>query len=214
MREEEKRPQYDALVVLGAVMAWDERRKTWAFPTIIPHYTGKLVMGKARALAVREIQSSAACILVTGGSDKNPVTGKNDSRSIELSKLITERYGVPKDKVFPIGAGNASHTQGNVQNLCMFLKEHPRVVQRGRIAILCLRSHRERAQLMFQSNPYFREHGIELDWIIVEEVLEARSPRYKKWADRVSATKEAAINKKMEQQGIHAFLQGTYEVRS
>lgn len=212
MREEEKRPQYDALVVLGAVMAWNEKRKQWAFPTIIPCYAGKLVMGKARALATREMQDCAPLILVTGGSDRNPVTGNLDSRATELSKLI-KRYGVPGDKVFPIGTIEASHTQGNVENLVAFLKERPEVLQTRRIKILCQRFQQERAELMFQSNPFFRKHGIVLDWITVEEVLTGRSPRYGRWVNRVYATKEAATNQEMEQEGIRAFLSGTYKVK-
>lgn len=213
MWEEEKALRFDALVVLGAVMAWNKKRKQWAFPTIIPHYAGKLVMGKARALAAREIQDCAPLILVTGGSDRNPVTGDLDSRAIELSKLI-KRYGVPENKVFPIGTMGASHTKGNVENLAAFLKERPEVLQTRRIIILCQCFQRERAELMFQSNPFFRKHGIVLDWITVEEVLAGRSPRYKKWADGVYATKEAAINQRLEQEGIRDFLMGTYKVKS
>ena len=40
-------------------------------------------------------------MLVTGGSNIHPETGERASRSRELARLITERYGVPPEKVDP-----------------------------------------------------------------------------------------------------------------
>ena len=207
-------PKYDALLVLGAVMEWDNKKGGWEFPTIIQSYAGKLVMGKARALATREMQGAATVILVTGGSDKNPRTGEIESRSIELSRLMTEHYKVPKEKVVPMGKIGASHTQGNVENLIAYLEEHPEVLRTRHIGILSPRFQKERAELMFQDNPYFREHDIDLDWIVVEDVLARRGPLYKKWADKLYATPEAEINRQMEKQGIEDFKSKKYQVKS
>ncbi len=204
-------PKYDALLVLGAVMEWNDKRGKWEFPTIIQGYAGKLVMGKARALATREMQDEAPVILVTGGSDKNPGTGEIESRSVELSKLITERYKVPKEKVVPMGKTGASHTQGNVENLVSYIQDHPEVLKMKKIGILSPRFQKERAQTMFDDNPYFKDNGIELDWIVVEDVLEKRDPRYKKWADAVYATPEAEINRQMEGKGVQDFKKGKYK---
>ncbi|OGF73430.1 hypothetical protein A2W57_00895 [Candidatus Giovannonibacteria bacterium RIFCSPHIGHO2_02_43_16] len=207
-------PKYDALLVLGAVMEWSEKKGKWEFPTIIQGYPGKLVMGKARALAASEVQDEAPVILVTGGSDKNPRTGEIESRSIELSKLMTERYKIPKEKVIPMGKIGASHTQGNIENLIQYIEEYPDILKTRVIGIVSPRFQEERTKMLFDKKPYFAEHGIKLDWIIVEDILEKRDPRFKKWADAVYATPEAEINRQMEKKGIEDLRSGQYKPKT
>jgi len=211
---EEIEPKFDALLVLGAVMEWNDKRSRWEFPSIIQHYAGKLVIGKARALATREVQDEAPIILVTGGSDKNPRTGEIESRSVELSKLMTERYKIPKEKITSMGKIGASHTAGNIENLIQYLEDHPEVLKTKRIGILSPRFQKERVALMFEENPYFKDCGIKLEWLIVEDILEDRDPRYKKWADALYATPEAEINRQMEQKGIENLHSGKYKPRT
>jgi len=208
--EIEKKPNFDAILVLGAVMEWDKQRKQWTFPTIINRYAGKLVMGKARALAAREIQKKAPFLLIAGGSDTNPETGKIESRSFQLAKLITDQYGVSKEKVIPIGAAGADNTLGNVENLIAYLESHPDILKLKKIAVLSPRFQKERARLMFEKNPYFNKCGIELEWLVVEDILEKCDPRYKKWIDAVYATPEAEINRQIEARGLDDLKSGKY----
>ncbi|OGG57010.1 hypothetical protein A3D71_00535 [Candidatus Kaiserbacteria bacterium RIFCSPHIGHO2_02_FULL_55_20] len=210
LEKAEKGFPYDALVVLGAVMEWSPEQKRWEFPTIIDRYRGKLVMGKARALAASELEGDAARTLVTGGTDVHPETGEVASRATELAKLMTERYKMSKEKVIPIGTADAGSVAGNVENVVTYLKEHPEMMRRHRIAILSPHFQKERAQLMFDANPYFKENGIKLDWVIVEDILEGRDPRYKQWTAAVYNTPEAEINRNMEQGGIQDLREGRY----
>lgn len=212
--EGEVEPKFDALLVLGAVMEWNDKRNRWEFPSIIQRYPGKLVTGKARALATREVQDEAPIILVTGGSDENPRTGEIESRSVELSKLMTERYKIPKEKIISMGKIGASHTAGNIENLIKYLEDHPEVLKIKRIGILSPRFQKERAMIFFEQKPYFKDHGIQLEWLVVEDILEDRDPRYKKWADALYATPEAEINRQMEQKGIEDLHSGKYKPRT
>lgn len=206
----EKEFPYDALVVLGAVMEWSAQKKKWEFPTIIDRYAGKLVMGKARAKAAAAIEGEAPATLVTGGVDTHPETGEKVSRAAELAKLMTERYKMRKENVIPIGTAEAGSVAGNVENVVAYLQNNPQISRRHRIAILSPRFQKERAQLMFEANPYFKENNIELDWIVVEDVLEKRDPNHALWAKAVYATPEAEINRKMEEQGIKDLKEGKY----
>lgn len=206
----EKEFPYDALVVLGAAMEWSDELKQWEFSTIVDHYVGKLAMGKARALAARAVAGEAPKTLVTGGVDVHPETGELASRATELAKLMIERYKMSKENVIPIGTAEAGSTAGNVENLVAYLKNNPETLKRHRVAILSPRFQKERAQMMFDAHPYFKKNGVELDWLVVEDILERRDPRYKKWADAVYKTPEAKINKEMEERGIKDLKEGTY----
>lgn len=212
----EKEPKYDAIVVLGAVMRWNAENKQWDFPTIMEpeEYSGRIVMGKARAIAASHIQADAEKLLVTGGSNVHPETGERASRSRELARLISEGYGVPPDKVIPMGTLSASHVMGNVENVIDYLEKNPAVLKRRRIAVLTPKFQSERAKEMFDANPYFKEKGIAIDWLIVEDVLAARHPMYKKWAAAVDATPEAATNRAMEKEGLKAFRDKKYKPKS
>lgn len=203
--------EYDAIVVLGAVMEWNEKTGNWEFPTIVERYPGKLVEGKARAIAAREVQHLAPNILVTGGFDIQPKTGQPYSRAVELSRLITGKYKVPKDKVIPIGVDPEGNTQGNIENLVEYLKQDPSLLNRGKIAVLTPRFQKERAEIMFNQNPYFSDNQIDIEWLIVEDVLAKRNPLYKTWERKVSSTKAAQINRQMEQKGIEDLKSGRYK---
>lgn len=205
---------YDVIVVLGAVMQWDTKTKRWTFPTIVDRYAGKLVMGKARALAAREIQNLAPMMLVTGGSDVNPETGKKESRAVELSKLITEKYKVPKEKVMAMGQADSGHTVGNVENVVEYIKARPGTIERGVVAILSPRFQLKRAKLLFDANPFFKINNIELKWLVVEDVLGAKSQHFQRWANRIYSTPEAEINKRMEEKGVTDLGSGQYKPKS
>lgn len=210
----EKEFPYDALVVLGAVMDWSDANKRWEFPTIIERYPGKLVMGKARAIAASELEGEAPVTLVTGGRDIHPETGESASRASELAKLMTERYKMSKETVIPIGTAEAGSVMGNVENVVAYLQNNPGILRRHRIAILSPRFQKERAELMFEANPYFKEQGVTIEWLVVEDILERRDPRYKKWADAVYSTPEAEINRELEEQGIKDLKEGRYTSKS
>ena len=203
--------EYDAILVLGAVMEWNKITKKWEFPPIIDRYAGKLVMGKIRAFATKEAQSIAPVILVTGGSDVNPETGKRESRSVELSRLMTDVYQIPKEKVVPMGTAEASHTLGNADNLIKYIQENPSMLIKKRIAIISPRFQAERAKMMFDINPYFQENGITLDWLIAEDIIEEKYPKFKSWADRIYSSPEAETNRKMEEKGIEDLKSGGYK---
>ncbi len=208
-----KESKYDVIVVLGAVMKWNEEAKIWDFPTTVEKelYSGHLVMGKARAIAASDIQEDGAKLLITGGVQKHPETGELASRAQELTRLITEKYHVPPEKVVPIGTVGAAHTQGNVENVVAYLQSHADELKKNRIAILSPRFQKKRAEMMFDANPYFKDHNIAIDWIVVEDVLEKRHPLYKRWAEKVKKTPEAAVAEKMEAQGREALKGGTYK---
>ena len=113
-----------------------------------------------------------------------------------------------------MGKIGASHTAGNIENLIQYLEDHPEVLKTKRIGILSPRFQKERVALMFEENPYFKDCGIKLEWLIVEDILEDRDPRYKKWADALYATPEAEINRQMEQKGIENLHSGKYKPRT
>jgi len=165
---------YDALLVLGAVMKWNPHMNKWDFPHIVDSYVGKLVMGKVRAFAASLLHNLAPIVLVTGGSDVHPETQKRVSRSVELAKLMNTKYEIPKEKIIPIGTAKASHTLGNAKNLIKYIDENPEILQNQKIAILSPRFQAKRAEIMFDMNPYFKENKIELIWLIAEDEIEKK----------------------------------------
>lgn len=203
--------KYDVIVVLGVVMEWNKKRKTWEFPTIIQRYPGKLVMGRMRAQAAAKIHDLANKILVTGGSDRHPQTGRLVSRSKQLTKLITEYFRVPKNKVVAVGSMGASHTLGNVEDLVVYLKKHPKIIYTKRLAILCPRFQRKRAKIMFGLNPYFRKRNIKLTWLLVEDILEKNDKRWRKRIKKIYRSPEAKICRELEKKGISDLSSGRYK---
>ena len=67
---------------------------------------------------------------------------------------------------------------------------------------------------MCDKDLYFKEEHITLDWLTVEEILGERSPRYKKWAEKVYKTPAAEINRKMEEKGIEDLKSGKYQPKN
>ncbi len=202
---------YDAIVVLGAVMWWNKRKKRWEFPVIIRSCPGKLVMGQMRALATARIHNLAEKILVTGGSDKHPETGQIVSRSKQLAKLIVKRYGVPQKTVIAIGSPKTSHTLGNIKNLVKYLKKHSKILKSRYLAILCPRFQCRRAKMMFGLNHYFKNQGIKFDWLMVEDILEKNDRRYKTLINKIYHSPEAEICQKLEQKGVKDLLADRYK---
>ncbi len=208
--ENESEPKYDALLVLGACMEWDAEKKEWTFPTWVPEeiYKPELVMGKARAIATSAIEDQAEVILVTGGPQNNPETNEIASRAVELGRLINE-YGVPSEKIVPMGKGG--NTLKNAEDTAAYLKEHPQIIKNKRIGVLSPRSQHERPKEMFEMDPYFKKNGIEVDWIIVDDILEGRNPRYEKWTEALYKNPKYAKVLKSEQQGLKDLQSGTYK---
>ncbi len=202
--------KYDAIVVLGAVMVWDGNLKKWTFPDIVPSYAGKLVLGDRRALAAAIIANEAPIILVTGGSDTHPETGEKYSRAVELAKLIV-RKGVLSDKVKIIGELGSSHTQGNVQNVIDYIKVRPSI---NRVAILSPLFQYARARMMFETNSYFNNAGILLEWLIVETILMKENPDFIDWFEKVYTSPDALVCQEMEVQGIKALREKSYAPKS
>ncbi len=211
VKENKKTNLYDAIVVLGVAMVWNGEAKRWDFPAIIEQHPDKLVLGEARAMAVKEIQNLADVILVTGGVQAHPETGETASRSRQLAQLITERYGVPGQKVIAIGTSRGGSTMGNIKDLVCYLKRNPAVIKLARLAVLCPRLQVKRAKLMFESEPYFKDHNLVLDWLTVEDILEEVDPQNKKWIAEIYQSPEAEIAKQMEEKGIRAFKEGKYK---
>ena len=203
--------RYDALLVLGAVMKWNFTTEKWEFPAIIESYNGKLVLGKIRAFAASLLWNIAPTILVTGGSDLNPVTGKRDSRAIQLAKVITDKYCVPKDKVIPVGTLKGSYTLGNREDLINFLKTNLKILRKNRIAILSPRFQMARAMIMFRLNPYFDQNDIMLDWFMAEQVICHLYPKFERYERLLYSSSAAEINRQMEERGIRDLLSDTYK---
>lgn len=206
----EKMPHLDALVVLGAVMEWNAEKKKWEFPTVIERYPGKLVMGKARALATRELQDAASVILVTGGKETHPESGHIASRARELARTIVEDLGVADEKIIPIGTDEASHTLGNVENVVRYIKQHPELLTTRRIGILSPRFQLERAQAFFEQESFFAENDITIDWLVVEDILGKKSPHYQRWEKKVYESPAADVARASESKGLEDFKSGTY----
>lgn len=204
-------PKYDALFVFGAVMRWEENIG-WHFPLIMEEkeYSGRLVLGRWRAEAAAILQHTAPMILVSGGSDKHPITGKTHSRSVELAREIVS-IGVPEEKVFPMGTNNASHTLGNVSNLTDLLRANGSI---KKIGMLCPRFQMPRAMVMQYSNPFYMENGIDMTWIEVERTLIEGGHYTKKIIDDIYSSHEADICTKMEQRGLQDFLTGAYKPKN
>lgn len=180
----EKEPKYDALLVLGACMEWDAKEKKWIFPTWVPEkiYKPKLVMGDERAEAAKEIHKEAKVVLVTGGPQEHPETGETASRANELSRVISEK-GVPKEKIIPMGRGG--NTLKNAEDTAAYLEANPDILVNNRIAVLSPRFQYERAKMMFEEHPYFKERGIEVDWILVDDTLADKHPMYREWLEKI-----------------------------
>jgi hypothetical protein len=200
-------------IILGAVMEWDQKFKKWTFPNIVEKYPGKLVMGEVRAEAAAEIHESAPLMLVTGGHDFHPETGKKYSRAEELRKRIIF-YGAPEDKIKTIGDASEkrSNTKGNVQDVIDYLTLNPKILKTNkRIGILCPLFQNKRAELMFDKNPYFKERKIELYWMIAEQILCEKDPsRWHEFAELYN-TPQAEINRKMEIKGVDDLLNNSYQ---
>ncbi len=203
--------KYDALHVFGAVMRWDSKRREWTFPAILEEkeYSGRLVLGEWRALAAKHLQNMAPIILVTGGSNIHPETGERCSRAIELARVIVE-FGVPKEKVFPIGTGEASHTLGNVENMAIYFQEHPEI---RNVGMVCPRFQMQRAMMMQYAHPFFAPGTINFDWLEVERTMVEAGKFPKANVDGVYATPEADICLRLEQQGTKDFLLKNYQTR-
>lgn len=202
--------RYDAIVVLGAVMVWDKSGQKWTFPDIVPGYAGKLVIGEKRALAAVHVADQTDKLLVTGGSQSHPETGEIHSRATELAKLIIS-LGVDQAKVEVIGTTGMSHTQGNVENVVVHLKANTNI---RRVAILSPLFQHIRAKMMFDGNPFFKENGIDLYWLLVEAILGIVDRKYIEWSKRLYSSPEAATCLKMEQKGIYALCTGQYKPKS
>lgn len=211
---ENREHEYDAVVVLGAAMQWNANRSRWDFPSIIEDQPGKLVAGKARALAAREVADDTSMFLVTGGITKHPETGKPASRSEELARLMTDRYHMAPEKIIPMGRVGESTTLGNVENVVLYFREHPAILRTKRIAILSIGSHLERAKLLFENNPFFKEQGIAIVPLAAEDILEERSSRYRKWAEALYATPQGQEHLQMEKQGIADLKKGAYKPKT
>lgn len=202
--------KYDAIVVLGAVMVWDGNLKKWTFPDIVTSYAGKLVLGDRRALAAAYLADKTTHILVTGGSDTHPETGEVHSRAVELAYRIVE-MGAPYNKVQVIGQIGSSHTQGNVENLIAWLKTRPGI---NKVAILSPLFQYHRARMMFDLNLYFKEAGINLEWLIVETILMKEDLDFIDWFEKVYTSPDALVCLEMEVQGIKALRDKNYAPKS
>ncbi len=202
--------RYAAILVLGACMEWDPKKKRWTFPTFVSPliYKPELVMGKARAIAAAEIASEAEVVLVTGGPQTNPETGETASRAVEMARLITQ-FGVPPEKVIPMGKGG--NTLKNAEDTAAYLEEHPALLKSNMIAVLSPKFQAERAKAMFEMFPYFKEHKIEVDWIIVDEVLEGKNPGYRRWAKALESNPKYATVLESEKQGLSDLRSGKYK---
>lgn len=205
----EKEPKYDALLVLGACMEWDPKKNEWTFPTWVPPeiYGPELVMGKARAIATAEIAKDASVVLVTGGPQEHPETKEKHSRAKELSRLIKE-YGVGEEKVISMGKGG--NTLKNAEDTADYLEKNPEVLKQKKIAILSPQFQQKRAKMMFDKHPYFKEHGIDVDWVIVEDVLEGRDPKYKEWTEALYQNPKYGKVLQSEIKGIRDLNSGEY----
>lgn len=209
-KESKERPyEYDALVVLGAFMEWNLKFRRWDFPSIIDWYVAKLVAGKARAIASAEAHDLAPVVIITGGSIENPETGEKASLADELAKLI-KKYGAPEEKLVSLPNPEKSNTLGNIKDTIDYIESNPEVLQKKKIAILCPKFQYERAKLMFEQEPYFKEKSIEISWVIAEDMLQKRSPHYQQWIDKLYATPEAELNRQLEAKGVQDIKSGKY----
>lgn len=206
----EKEPKYDALLVLGACMEWDQQKQEWTFPTWVPAeiYGPELVMGKARAIATAEIAKDALVVLVTGGQQEHPETKERHSRAEELSRLIGE-YGVEKEKIIPMGKGG--NTLENAKDAARYLEGNPGILKNKKIAVLSPKFQQKRAKMMFDKHPYFQEHGIDVDWIIVEDILTGKDRRYGEWVKTLYKNPKYGKVLQSEIRGIQDLDSGKYK---
>jgi len=200
---------YGLVTVLGAVMKWDPKVKDWTFPDTVEQYSGLLVMGQYRAWAAAEFYDHAQVLLVTGGSDKHPVTGEKCSRSAELTRRIRE-YGVPESKLVDIGKIGASHTQGNVENTIAFLTAHPELLRERRMGIISPTFQAKRAEMMYRDNAWFRQNGVELSMLLVEDILTAAHPELENCFREIYDSFAGNACLWMETQGIEDFIAKKY----
>lgn len=196
--------QYDALLVLGAVMRWDPTTQQWTFPLIMreDEYIGQLVLGEWRARAAALLHTSAPLILVTGGSNIHPETSERCSRAQELARRIIE-LGVPSEKVQPIGTLEASNTHGNVDNFVAFLREHPDIESVG---VLAPRFQEVRAMTMLLAHHAIQDRGTRLTAIQVERELLKAGQLTIAEVDAVYRSPEAEACRILERAGMQALF--------
>ncbi len=209
--EVEKPYSYDAVIVLGAFMQRDKKTGEWRLPTIIEEDPGKVVGGHSRAIAVQQLYTEHASplFIITGGVQKDEEGNPSASRAQTLANVITDKYKVPTESLAVVTT--VGNTLGNIDDTVKFLQEHKDLLKEKKIAVLSNEWHLERALLMFGENEYFRNSGVELLPIAVEDILQRRSKHYEKWADQLNNSDAMKTRKKMEEKGIKDFKSGKYK---
>ena len=197
---------YDAVLVLGTGMKWDKELGKWTFPHIIKN---SLVLGQIQAVAAAEVHEITPYLLVTGGSEINPETGKKDSRSKELTKSILD-LGVPLEKVVSIGRLQSSSTYGNFEDLAFYLRNNPEIIQEKKFAILSPRFQSERAKMILVRNNHLKDFRLSFEWLVAEEILQEKNPEYASQIEKMYDTPEARRTIRMEKKGISDLEKGIY----
>lgn len=209
-KEEEIPYEYDLIVVLGANMKKNEKTGRWTLPTILEEDPSKVVGGHSRIIAAKEAyEENLTPFLVAGGVQKDKDTGQEVSRAEVMANLMVDKYQIPKDKIRIVKT--ASHTLGNAEGVVNFLKSHPELMKRKRIALLTNAYHLPRAKLFFQSSPFFQEEGIQIEPLPAEKMLIRRSKRYKRWLGKLEETPQMTHREEMEKKGIKEFKAGKYK---
>lgn len=202
--EIERKYQFDAIVVLGSSMEWNEKAGRWTFPTITEEEG--LLAGKVRAVGAVEslAENIAPLIIVTGGVERKRGRWPESRAKMLREEMI--RLGGDCDRIVAIGdeAKERGNTQGNMEDLAAYLKAHPAIQH---IAFLTNPYHVARAtEIVHQAFPDMTIHFLDLNHLLV-----TRSPHYQKWIVALENLPEMAERNAKEAAGLKALKEGAYK---
>lgn len=206
--------QLDAIVIMGASIDYHPSLRRWRFPLIVQNGLGKVDGGNMRMLAALQLvkEGYTKQFLITGGAVESPYEGKA-SQAEEMASQMIEKRNIPREQVISLGRPESTNTHGNVTDIIEYLRSHPDVLQQKKIGILAGDWHMLRTLIIFQENPFFQEHEIELVPLMASKVLSRRSSHHAAWAEAINDIPEMENRVELEISGVTDLVKGTYKLR-
>lgn len=202
---------FDVIVVLGVSIQKDPATGKFIFNNLVEYLdpSVKLLGARSRAIAVAQALSEklAPTVLITGGKQED-LAGNQTTRAQLFGEYIVQKQHVPSEFLIPIG--KTGNTLGNISDAADYFSEHPEVLFKRKIAVLTNEFHMPRAMEMFESNPFFKDSGIEISPLSVEELLSRRSSFHARWVTSLSDNPLMKEVQEREEQGLKDFRGGRY----
>lgn len=202
---------FDAIVVLGVSIQKDPATGKFIFNNLVEYLdpSVKLLGARSRAIAVVQALSEklAPTVLITGGKQED-LAGNQTTKAQLFSEYMVQKQHVPSEFLVPIG--QTGNTLGNISDAADYFSEHPEVLSKRKIAVLTNEFHIPRAMEMFKANPFFKDSGIEINPLSVEDLLSRRSLFHARWVAGLSDNPLMQEVREREEQGLKDFREGRY----